>query len=94
MIKANLYEIKTQFSKYVELIEGGETVVICKRNVPVAEIRPIVVKQKKQPELGWAQGKFEVPSKIRDLSKEDLLQWEGDEKDPLQKYARKPRTKK
>jgi len=95
MIKANLHEIKAQLSKYVELIEGGEVVVICKRNVPVAEIRPLAQKKKKQPALGWAEEKLQINANVKDFSKEDLLQWEGDENDPLQKYAPKtPRKKK
>src|SRR5262245_14255257 len=39
MIKLNIHEIKAQFSKYVGMVEAGDTVLICKRNVPVAEIR-------------------------------------------------------
>ena len=45
MIKLNINEIKTHFSKYIELVESGDTVIICKRNVPVAEIRPIEKKE-------------------------------------------------
>ena len=57
MIKLNIHEIKTQLSKYIELVEAGETVLVCKRNIPVAEIRSIgKTKQKRKPVLGWAEG--------------------------------------
>ena len=92
MIKLNLYEVKAQLSKYIEIVEAGEVVVVCKRNVPVAEIRPIAKKKKKVPQLGWAEGAYEVPADFNRLSKEELLQWEGDENDPLRKYA--PRKKR
>jgi prevent-host-death family protein len=85
MIKLNLNEVKAQLSKYIELVEAGETVVVCKRNVPVAEIRPIVHKKKKMPELGWAKTAFGRPD-LKDLSEEELLEWQGDEHDPLRKY--------
>jgi prevent-host-death family protein len=89
MKKLNLHEVKTQFSKYIELVEAGETVIVCKRNVPVAEIRPIARKVKKIPELGWAEGTFTVPEGFKEMSEEELAQWEGDKDDPLQKLRRR-----
>jgi prevent-host-death family protein len=95
MVKLNLHEVKAQFSKYIEIVEAGETVVVCKRNEPVAEIRPIAKKQKKAPELGWADGTFRSPKDFNAGSDEELVQWYGDENDPLRKYApSKRRTKK
>ena len=94
MIKLNLNEIKTQFSKYIDLVEGGETVVVCKRNIPVAEIRPIEQSRKKTPELGWAEGAFEVPADFNELANEELIKWQGDNNDPLLKYSpKRPREK-
>jgi len=93
MIKLNLHEAKTQFSKYIEMVEAGETVVVCKRNIPVAEIRPIETRKKKIPELGWAEGRGAVPADFREMSDEALRQWEGDEHDPLRKYAPKSKTR-
>ena len=55
-MKLNIHEIKDQFSKYIEMVEGGETIVVCKRNVPVAEIRPIEAKERRVPILGSATG--------------------------------------
>ena len=94
MIKLNLNEIKTQFSKYIDLVEGGETVVVCKRNIPVAEIRPIEQSKKKTPELGWAEGAFKVPADFSELPDEELIKWQGDDNDPLLKYSpKRPRRK-
>jgi prevent-host-death family protein len=93
MKKLNLHEVKAQLSKYIEMVEAGETVIICKRNVPVAEIRPILRKRKKAPELGWAEGTFSVPSDFNESSAEELAQWEGDEGDPLREF-RPPRSGK
>jgi prevent-host-death family protein len=90
----NLHEIKARLSKYIELVEAGETVIVCKRNVPVAEIRPILRKQKKTPELGWAEGKALLPTGLAELSPEDLAAWEGDPQDPLRKYDRPGAPKK
>jgi prevent-host-death family protein len=91
MKRLNLHEVKTQFSKYIDIVESGETLIVCKRNVPVAEIRPIAKKHKKPPELGWAKGTYKFSA---DFSDAYLSQWEGDEQDPLRKYSPKRARRK
>jgi prevent-host-death family protein len=98
VIKLNIHEIKTQLSKYIDLVEAGETVLVCKRNIPVAEIRSIEKKkQKRKPVLGWAEGQGKISLSFDEpMSRVELRLWEaGDENDPLKKYAPKPakRTK-
>ena len=39
MKSANVAEFKKHLSSYLELAESGETVEICRRNVPIAELR-------------------------------------------------------
>lgn len=39
MLKVNIAQAKAHLSKYLESVERGETVVLCRRNVPIAEIR-------------------------------------------------------
>jgi antitoxin (DNA-binding transcriptional repressor) of toxin-antitoxin stability system len=39
MFKVNLADAKARLSQYLDRVERGETVVLCRRNVPVAEIR-------------------------------------------------------
>ena len=41
MIQVNLSEAKTHLSKYARLVKQGETVILCERNIPFAEIRPV-----------------------------------------------------
>ncbi len=94
MIKLNLHEVKVQFSKYIEMVEGGETIVVCKRNIPVAEIRRVPSKEIQKPMLGSAAGKGKIPkSFFESMSEGELRLWEeGDKNDPLRKYA--PRSGK
>jgi antitoxin (DNA-binding transcriptional repressor) of toxin-antitoxin stability system len=91
MIKLNLNEVKTQISKYIEMVEAGEVIVVCKRNIPVAEIRSVAKKEKKTPDLGWAKGAYKLPPNFSEMPDEELSQWEGDLNDPLRKYAPKKR---
>lgn len=41
MANVNLYEFKSHFSEYARRVKEGETVILCERNVPIAELRPI-----------------------------------------------------
>ena len=41
MIKLDVHEAKTHLSEYYAKLKQGETIVLCKRNRPIAEIRPI-----------------------------------------------------
>ena len=43
MTNVNLYEFKSHFSDYARRVKEGETVILCERNVPIAEIRPIAI---------------------------------------------------
>jgi prevent-host-death family protein len=41
MAKVNIRELKANLSAFIERVEAGETIVVAKRNEPVAELRPI-----------------------------------------------------
>jgi antitoxin (DNA-binding transcriptional repressor) of toxin-antitoxin stability system len=83
MIRLNIHQIRTQFSKYVELVEGGETILICRRNLPVAEIRSIRDPSKRKPVLGAAKGMFEIGPAFDEPLPDDVLRaFDGDRETP------------
>jgi len=41
MPQLNISEVKSRFSATIARVAAGETVIVCNRNKPVAEIRPI-----------------------------------------------------
>ena len=41
MIQININEAKSRLSKYAKMVKAGETVILCDRNKPFAEIRPL-----------------------------------------------------
>lgn len=71
MISININEIKTKFSSYLSRVAGGETVVICKRNVPIAELRPLAAAPQKKRPIGLA-GKEYPDFKLSDAFFEPL----------------------
>lgn len=78
MIRLNIHEAKTHLSKYLPKLAKGETIILCKRNIPIAEIRPIPkVPAGKRP-LGLAKGKITLlPSFFDELPEEELALWYG-----------------
>ena len=73
MIRVNVHEAKTHLSRYLERVAGGESVIICKRNIPVAELRPIVQPEKKLRPIGLDRGKSEVGPEFFEPLPDDLL---------------------
>lgn len=71
MISLNIHEIKTHFSSFLEKVRNGETVIVCKRNVPIAEIKPITALPNKKRPIGLA-GKDYPDFKIGDAFFEPL----------------------
>ena len=55
MIKLNVHEAKTHLSRYLEKLARGETILLCKRNIPIAEIRPLPQQRKKKRPIGLAE---------------------------------------
>ena len=60
MIRLNIHEAKTHLSRYLPRLEAGETILLCKRNVPIAEIRPLSPRRTEPREIGFRRGEFVV----------------------------------
>jgi len=72
MKKVNLYEAKAHLSALVDRVAGGETVVICRRNVPAAELRPVPKPRRTRRPIGLVP-RFTVPPSFFEPLPEDLL---------------------
>jgi antitoxin (DNA-binding transcriptional repressor) of toxin-antitoxin stability system len=74
MIRLNVHEAKTHLSKYLDDLANGEVIVLCRRNVPIAEIRGIQrVARKGMRPIGLDKGSFEVGSEFFDPLPEEFL---------------------
>jgi antitoxin (DNA-binding transcriptional repressor) of toxin-antitoxin stability system len=65
MTSINIQQAKTHLSRYAKRVKAGETIVLCERNRPIAEIRPIPSTRKKV-RLGLFKGAFRVPDDFND----------------------------
>ena len=77
MIKANIADAKTHLSRYLEAVERGETVVVCRRNVPIAEIRPVAKPRTEPRPVGIDRGMAVPPSFFEPLPEVLLDAFEG-----------------
>ena len=73
MIKLNIHEAKTHLSRYLKKVASGETIILCKRNIPIAEIRPIRPRRENNRPIGLAKGEFEVTSEFFEPLPEEIL---------------------
>jgi prevent-host-death family protein len=72
MIRVNVQDAKANLSRYLERVQAGETVVVCRRNVPIAEIKPIAHPRTTRRKLGLARGSCRIAPDFDELP-EDLL---------------------
>ena len=77
MAKVTVRELKAHLSAVLARVERGETIVVAKRNEPVAEIRPLAGRRG-VPVLGNPLRGFEVPeSFFEPLSESEIAAFEG-----------------
>ncbi len=77
MIQSNINEIKTHLSRYLDKVAQGETVIVCKRNIPIAEIKPIKRILKKARPVGLARKRypdFELTDECLDPLPDDVIE--------------------
>jgi antitoxin (DNA-binding transcriptional repressor) of toxin-antitoxin stability system len=73
MIRLNVHEAKTHLSRYLARLARGETILLCKRNIPIAEIRPLAPQRKAKRPVGLAKGKFKIPAEFFEPLPSDVL---------------------
>jgi len=71
MKSVNIHDAKTHLSKYLELVAKGETIILCRRNIPIAELKPIRPEGKRR--LGQAAGQVKINPEFFDPLPKDLL---------------------
>jgi prevent-host-death family protein len=69
----NIHEAKARLSEFIEAVAKGEQVWICKRNQPVAELRPLPAKREKSRPLGGGPHAFDVPERFFEPMSDEWL---------------------
>lgn len=74
MIKLNLHEAKTHLSRHLRELAPGEVLVLCRRNVPVAEVRLLPTRDDEPRPVGLAHETFSVPESFFEPLPDDLVE--------------------
>ena len=60
MTQANVADFKSHLSEYLNKVQAGESVEICKRNIPVAIVMPVQPTRKNRTVLGCGKGSVTI----------------------------------
>lgn len=74
MIRINIHQAKTHLSRYLPVLAAGETILLCKRNVPIAEIRPIQPIRTSPRPLGLGAAEVGIPDSFFDPLPAELIE--------------------
>ena len=72
MIWINVTEAKAHLSRYLKRVERGETVVLCRHNVPIAEIQALPKRTREPRPVGIDRG-MTIPAAFFETLPDDLL---------------------
>jgi prevent-host-death family protein len=72
MKKVNIFEAKARLSEFIDAVQRGDQVVICRRNRPVAELRAVSVARTTPRPVGGAKG-LEIPTTFFEPLPDDLV---------------------
>ncbi len=75
----NINEAKTHLSSYARRVKQGERFVLCDRNRPFAEIRPLPVTPEGRRPFGLARGRIRTPDDFNDPDPEVEALFSGSE---------------
>lgn len=71
--QVNIHDAKTHLSRYLAELKAGETMVICNRNQPVAEVRSLRKKASGKRRIGVAKGLITIPDSFFDPLPDEIL---------------------
>ena len=60
MIQTNIAEFKSHLSAYLQKVEAGESIEICKRNIPVARVLPFPAAAENNTLLGCGRNTVRI----------------------------------
>jgi prevent-host-death family protein len=66
----NINEAKTHLSEYARRVRRGERIILCDRNRPFAELRPLPVTEEGRRPFGLARGRLAVPEDFNESDPE------------------------
>lgn len=73
MFRINIHDMKTNLSKHLDDLAPGESLLICRRNVAIAEVRRLAAAGDGPRPCGLAKGQFHVPDAFFEPLPDDIV---------------------
>jgi antitoxin (DNA-binding transcriptional repressor) of toxin-antitoxin stability system len=79
VIRINIQDAKTHLSRYLEQVESGDVVVVCRHNRPIAELRAIQAEPVHPTRVaGLLKGRVHwEPEAFAPITVEELAEFDG-----------------
>jgi prevent-host-death family protein len=71
MLLVNIHDAKAHLSEYLNRLDVEQEIVLCKRNVPIAVIRPVAEPAGRRV-IGLEKGRLHVPDSFNDPLPEEI----------------------
>lgn len=68
-----MHEAKTHLSEHIARLKRGDRIILCRRNLPVAEIRPLSEPEDEPRPIGLGKGLVEIPDSFFDPLPDEML---------------------
>ncbi len=72
-IRLNIHQAKTHLSRHLTRLGPSGRIVLCRRNVPIAEIRALPAARRRVRQIGSEKGKLRIPKSFFEPLSSDLL---------------------
>ena len=69
----NMQEAKTHLSRHVASLKAGDRIILCRRNRPVAEIRPIFGHEDEPRPVGLGRGLADLSDAFFDPLPDEII---------------------
>jgi antitoxin (DNA-binding transcriptional repressor) of toxin-antitoxin stability system len=73
MIRVSIEEIENDLPAYLKRVEEGETLIITRFDIAVAQIKPVTRESKSPRPFGLCAGEFNVPDDFNESLPEEVL---------------------
>lgn len=78
MIQVNIQEAKTHLSRYIDRVEQGEVIIVCRNNQPLAELRAVKTSLARPARVaGLLKGKIHwAPDAFAEMTADELAEFD------------------
>jgi antitoxin (DNA-binding transcriptional repressor) of toxin-antitoxin stability system len=71
--RLNIHEAKTHLSRYLNELKEGDRLILCRRNIPIAEVKPLQKPEVGPRPIGLGKGSVRIPASFHEPLPDDVL---------------------